>query len=87
MKNEKTRLEKAMEAHGVTVDELTTVLKNCDVINLGYGNCLDALIKKLLCDEHMLNRASGYTIIAIALLCNVSTDYLLGMTDNMNQIG
>ena len=27
MKNEKTRLEKAMEAHEVTVDELKTVLK------------------------------------------------------------
>ncbi len=86
MKNEKTRLLKAMEANGVTEAELKTTLENCDVINLGYGNYLDTLIKRLLNDKNMLNNANGYAIMSLALLCNVSTDYLLGLTNSMNQI-
>lgn len=86
-KETKTRLAMAMEANGVTEVELKTTLENCDVIELGYGNFLDMLIKRLQNDEDMLRKASGYTIMSLALLCNVSTDYLLGMSDTMNYIG
>lgn len=88
MKNEKTRFERAMEAHEVTIDELKAVLKNIYDPKLYDDGMIDSIALGLIFDDDYIIRfINGKAIIAIALLCNVSTDYLLGLTDSMNWIG
>ncbi len=83
-----TRVERAMEAHGVTLDELKVVLKSVYSQKFYDDEMIEGVAHDLIFEDDYFRRfINGEVITAIALLCNVSTDYLLGLTDSMNQIG
>ncbi len=87
MKDEKTRLLKAMEANGVTAADVKTVLRT--IFNPKYydNEMLNGIVLEFIEYDEEILHASTEIVMALALLCNVSTDYLLGMSDNMNYIG
>ncbi len=83
----KSRLAKAMEAHGVTIGELRTVLKSIYDPKLYDDDMIVGIIGNLVSNDSGIRCLEGEVLIALAKLCNVSTDYLLGMTDNMTPLG
>lgn len=76
----KTRLQTVMEAHGVTKTDLIRGL-NADF----EGNVYD-FVEELV-KENDLTDHGGLLIKRLAETCNCSTDYLLGLSENMNPIG
>ena len=69
-----------MEAHGVTKTDLIRGL-NSDF----EGNIYD-FVEELV-KENDLTDYGGRVIKVVAETCNCSTDYLLGLSENMNPIG
>lgn len=76
----KTRLQKVMEAHGVTKTDIIRNL-NTEFCGVTY-DFVDELVK-----EDDLIDYSVRTIKCLAETCNCSTDYLLGLSDVMNPVG
>lgn len=77
----KTRLQKVMEAHGVT---MTDIAKGLDK---NFGGTIYEFISELIEKEDSLTKYSGIWVKRLAEICNCSADYLLGLSENMNPIG
>lgn len=83
----KSRLYNAMEAHGATEKELMEVLKGCYDPKYYDNTMLKGIMTDLLNNDREFDHIDGDVTKALALLCNVSSDYLLGLTNNMTPIG
>ena len=71
------RLKEIMEENGVTIDELKTVLNS--VAPYPRNIAFDIL--------NGFTEPSLGALKAISKLCNCSTDYLLGLSDNPSPVG
>ena len=80
------RVKLAMEAGGVTMGELRAALIEAykDMYN---EFTVDCIIENLLDFGFYDNYDYLTTVKTIAVLCNVSTDYLLGLSNVMNPVG
>lgn len=76
----KTRLQRVMEAHGVTMTDIAKGL------NKDYDGNVYPFVEVLV-EEDDLTDHGGLLIKRLAETCNCSTDYLLGLSENMNPIG
>lgn len=71
------RLKEIMEDNGVTVDELKTAV-----------NSVEPFPRNTAFDIYNgFAEPSNAVLIAISKLCNCSTDYLLGLSDNPSPVG
>ena len=79
----KTRLQRVMEAHGVTKADIADHLSEYHRVSYAVlHNYINILIK-----DDSLTGYDTLTIKCLAETCNCSTDYLLGLSENMNPIG
>lgn len=76
----KTRLQKVMEAHGIS---RTDIIRN---LHKQFHGITCDFVDELVKEDDLIDH-SARTIKCLAETCNCSSDYLLGLSDVMNPVG